>query len=195
MECYTWNTPNGQKPSIILEELALDYTIVTVDIDAGEQDDPNYRKINPNGNIPSLRDGDLTVFESGAILHYLAEKHGRFLPADGQARLDAMAWTFWQVGGLGPMIGQRGHFLNADGDHDYAAKRYLGETLRLYDVLEARLTQADYLAGADYTIADMMAWPWASGGFDFLDKQANERVGELSATRDWCENIRQRAAN
>ncbi|KIT18232.1 glutathione S-transferase family protein [Jannaschia aquimarina] len=191
---YAWDTPNGQKPAILLEELGVDYDLRAVDIGKGAQDDPAFRAISPNGKIPALVDGDVTLFESGAILLHLAVNHGRFLPTNGQARADALAWTFWQVGGLGPMIGQWGHFLMADGDHTYARERYLAETLRLYGVLEGRLAKAKNLAGPDYSIADMMVFPWAKGGLGFLEKAAADRLPDLPATRAWIERIAGRPA-
>ncbi len=191
---HAWDTPNGQKPAILLEELSLDYDLRAVDIGKGAQDAPAFRAISPNGKIPAMEDGDVTLFESGAILLHLAVNHGRFLPTSGQARADALAWTFWQVGGLGPMIGQWGHFQMADGDHDYAQERYLAETLRLYGVLEGRLAEAENLAGADYSIADMMVLPWAKGGLGFLENAAADRLPDLPATRAWIDRIAGRSA-
>lgn len=191
---YTWNTPNGQKPAILLEELSLAYETKPVDIGAGEQHEAAFRAISPNGKIPALVDGDVSVFESGAILFYLAEQHGRFVPEGGQARADALAWTFWQVGGLGPMIGQWGHFLSADERLPYAIERYLSETLRLYGVLEARLTATVHLAGHDYSIADMMVFPWATGGLGYLESAAADRLPPLPATRKWIAGIEARPA-
>lgn len=194
IELHTWDTPNGQKPAILLEELGLEYEVRAVDIGAGAQDAPAFRAISPNGKIPALIDGETTLFESGAILLHLALRHDRFLPVDDQGRADALAWTFWQVGGLGPMIGQWGHFLMADGEHDYARERYLAETLRLYDVLETRLDAAAYLAGVDYSIADMMTFPWAKGGLGFLEKAAADRLPPLPMTRAWVSSIEGRPA-
>ena len=191
---HTWNTPNGQKPAILLEELGLDYDIVRVDIGAGAQDTPAFRALSPNGKIPALIDGDVTLFESGAILLHLAQKHAAFLPEGGQARADALAWTFWQVGGLGPMIGQWGHFLMAPENLPYAIERFLAETLRLYSVLEARLGAQPYLAGDTYSIADMMSFPWAKGGLSYLEGAAADRLPPLPATRRWIAEIEARPA-
>lgn len=191
---HTWNTPNGQKPAILLDELGLEYEIALVDIGAGEQSAAPFKSLNPNGKIPALQDADVTVFESGAILLHLAETHGRFLPETGQARADALAWTFWQVGGLGPMIGQWGHFLMADETLPYAIERYLAETIRLFEVLEARLAAEPYLAGDTYSIADMMSFPWAKGGLQYLDSAAADRLQPLPATRRWIAEIEARPA-
>ncbi|MGB3796012.1 MAG: glutathione S-transferase C-terminal domain-containing protein, partial [Alteraurantiacibacter sp.] len=125
---------------------------------------------------------------------HLAETYEKFIPSDKQGRLDAYAWTFWQVGGLGPMIGQWGHFLNAQGDHDYALERYLAETLRLFDVLDKRLANAEYLAGSEYSIADMMCWPWAEGGLGFLDKAAGDRAPAAVNVRRWIGEVSIRPA-
>lgn len=198
IDLYTWNTPNGQKPALLLEEIGLDYTLHGVDIGAGEQHAFGYLKLNPNGKIPTLVDrrGDTTVtlFESGAILLHLAETANLFLPPSPQGRADALNWAFWQVGGLGPMIGQWGHFLNAEGQHGYAMERYLTESLRLFGVLESRLAGAPYLAGADYSIADMMVFPWAEGGLGFLRGQATDRVPDLPAVDTWISRIAARPA-
>jgi GST-like protein len=157
---HTWTTPNGIKPIILLEELEVPYQIVWVDLGKGEQHDPDYLRINPNAKIPALVDDGVPIFESGAILIYLAEKYGRFLARDGQARTDALGWLFFQVGSIGPMFGQLGHFLRADEKIPYAIDRYRKETERLYGVLEKRLGEADFLAG-EYSIADMASFGWA----------------------------------
>lgn len=192
MDLHSWNTPNGKKPVILLEELDAGYQLHPVNISAGDQNEHEFLKISPNGKIPALVDGDLKIFESGAIAMHLAEKFGQFLPSKGQSRIDALAWTFWQVGGLGPMIGQWGHFLNADGDHAYALERYLSETLRLFDVLDQRLGEHEYLAGQEYTIADIMCWPWAEGGLSFLDKAAGDRTPTATNVRRWIGEISMR---
>ncbi|MFK7792747.1 MAG: glutathione S-transferase N-terminal domain-containing protein [Devosiaceae bacterium] len=191
---HTWNTPNGQKPAIMLEELGLTYDVVMVDIGKGDQHQPGFRKLSPNSKIPALVDGDVTLFESGAILMHLAEKHGQFLPTQGQARADALAWTFWQVGGLGPMMGQWGHFLRAEEKVPYAIERYLAESIRLLEVMEERLSANAHLAGNDYTIADMMIFPWLKGGYQFLSKATSDRLPALTATRAWIDTIDARPA-
>lgn len=194
LELHTWNTPNGLKPAILLAELGLDYDLIQVDIGAGDQHQPGFRTISPNGKIPALIDGDIKLFESGAILLHLAEKHGRFLPTSGAARADALAWTFWQVGGLGPIFGQWGHFHNLEKTHDYALERYLAESIRLLEVLEKQLIENTFVAGEDYTIADMMIFPWIKGGYRFLQNAPQDRLPELSATHAWMAKIADRLA-
>lgn len=191
---YTWTTPHGEKPVILLEELSVDYDLALIDISAGEQDADTFRRLNPNGKIPALEDDGVTYFESGAILLHLAEKHGRFLPANAQVRADALAWTFWQVGGLGPMIGQWGHFLMAKEPQPLAQERYLIETLRLLNVMEKHLSQRPYLAGEGYSIADMMCFPWVKGGLGFLEAKAAERLNDLPNLRRWMATIAKRPA-
>ncbi len=168
IDLYYAPTPNGWKISIMLEECGLDYNLKPVNIGAGEQFAPEFLKISPNNRIPAIVDHDpvdggepVSVFETGAILLYLAEKTGQFLPADVRGRVSVMQWLMWQMGGLGPMLGQNGHFkLYAPEKLPYAIDRYERETARLYGVLDRRLAEADYVAGADYTIADMAIFPW-----------------------------------
>lgn len=191
---HTWNTPNGLKPAILLEELGLTYDLVHVDIGKGEQHQPDFRSISPNGKIPALVDGDIKLFESGAILMHLAEKHGRFLPASGQQRAETLAWTFWQVGGLGPIFGQWGHFHNLEETHAYALERYLAESIRLLEVLNKQLEDNSFVAGDDYTIADMMIFPWIKGGYRVLTQAPQERLPKLEATRDWMARMADRPA-
>lgn len=167
IDLYYWPTPNGHKITIFLEETALDYRIIPVNIGRGEQFKPDFLKIAPNNRMPAIVDpmpkdaaGPLSVFESGAILLYLAEKTGRFYPADLRGRYEVLQWLFWQMAGLGPMLGQNHHFLHyAPEKLPYAIDRYLKETSRLYAVLDAQLTDREYLA-RDYSIADMASYPW-----------------------------------
>jgi GST-like protein len=165
---YTWSTPNGRKVSIMLEECALSYGVHPVDITKGEQLRPDFVAINPNSKIPAIVDtdgpdgGPITLFESGAILIYLAAKTGRFLPADERGKYAALQWLMFQMGGVGPMFGQAHHFLRfAPEPLPYAIKRYSAETARLYGVLDQRLGEAEYLAG-EYTIADIATFPWVA---------------------------------
>ncbi len=161
---YTWATPNGRKVSIMLEECALPYVVRPVDIGRGEQFAADFVAINPNAKIPAIVDDEtgLTLFESGAILVYLAERSGRFLPAAGAARYAVLQWLMFQMGGVGPMFGQTHHFLRfAPQPVPYAIERYGQETRRLYGVLDARLAEAEYLAG-DYSIADIATFPWVA---------------------------------
>ncbi|HMK90219.1 MAG TPA: glutathione binding-like protein [Methylocystis sp.] len=164
---YYWPTPNGHKITIFLEEAEFDYRIAPLDITKGEQFAPAFLAISPNNRMPAIVDdapadggAPLSVFESGAILLYLAEKTGKFLSSALRERIRALEWLFWQVGGLGPMAGQNHHFARyAPEKIPYAIERYVNETNRLYGVLDRRLGEAAYLAG-DYSIADMAAYPW-----------------------------------
>ncbi len=165
IDLYTWSTPNGRKVSIMLEEVGLPYTVHAVDIGKDEQFEPGFLKISPNNRIPAIVDrsnGDLPLFESGAILMYLAEKTGKLMPTNERARWHAVQWLMWQMGGVGPMLGQIHHFLRAaKGKAPYADERYVKEGKRLYGVLDRQLARSDYVAG-DYSIADISIWPWIS---------------------------------
>jgi GST-like protein len=166
LEVYTWNTPNGYKVPILLEELGVPYNLHLVNISKDEQKRPQYLKLNPNNKIPTLVDpdaegGPLVIFESGAIMLYLAEKYGKFMPTDVRGKYAVMEWLMFQMAGVGPMLGQLSHFVKfAPEKIDYAIERYTKEAVRLYDVLEKRLGEVEYLAG-EYSIADMATWPWA----------------------------------
>ncbi|MBL9033191.1 MAG: glutathione S-transferase N-terminal domain-containing protein [Rhodospirillaceae bacterium] len=168
IELYTWPTPNGHKVHIALEELGLPYTVHAVDIGAGDQFKPDFLKISPNNRIPAIVDRDgpggrqMALFESGAILIYLAEKTGRLLaPKGSAARYAAIQWLMFQMGGIGPMLGQSHHFrVFAPEKYQYAIDRYTNEAKRLYGVLDRRLGEAPYLAGAEYGIADIATFPW-----------------------------------
>jgi GSH-dependent disulfide-bond oxidoreductase len=166
IDFYYWPTPNGHKVAIMLEETGLSYRLKPVNILRGEQFKPGFLKINPNNKIPAIVDRDgpggkpFPIFESGAILQYLAEKTGQYMPREMRARYVVMQWLMFQVGGVGPMFGQCGHFLGyARRKIPYAIDRYRNETLRLYGVMDQRLRKQPYLAG-DYSIADMAIWPW-----------------------------------
>ncbi len=162
IDLYTWTTPNGRKVSIALEEMGLPYQSHAIDITKDEQFAPDFLKIAPNNRIPAIvdRDTNIALMESGAILIYLADKTGKFLPKDGEPRYRVIEWLMWQMGGIGPMIGQAHHFLRANpGKSAYSEERYHKETQRLYGVLDRRLAGRDYVAG-DYSIADMAIWPW-----------------------------------
>jgi GST-like protein len=167
IDLYFWTTPNGYKPLIFLEEAGVPYTIQPVNISKGEQFEPAFLEISPNNRIPAIVDSaprnggaPIPLFESGAILLYLAEKTGRYLPKDPAGRAEVMQWLFWQMGGLGPMLGQNLHFSTyAPEKIPYAIERYQNETERLYRVMDTRLADRPYLAGA-YSIADMASYPW-----------------------------------
>jgi len=164
IDFYTWSTPNGRKVSIMLEECGLDYTAHAIDISKDEQFAPEFLKIAPNNRIPAIVDQDngLSLFESGAILQYLAQKTGKFWASEGEAHWRTTEWLMWQMGGAGPMLGQVHHFLKFNkGKAPYAEERYAKEAKRLYGVLDRRLAEAEYMAG-DYSIADMATWPWIS---------------------------------
>jgi GST-like protein len=170
---YTWKTPNGRKPAIALEELGLAYDVHAVDIDNDEQFTPAFLKLSPNNKIPAIVDDEtgVTLFESGAILEYLADKTGRLLPRSGPERYAALQWLYWQVGGVGPMFGQLGFFIRSSEKIPVALARYSAETLRLLDVLEKRLAVSAFLGGADFGIADIATYPWLS--------RAVSRYGEV----------------
>lgn len=169
IDLYTWGTPNGRKISVALEEMALPYAVHPIDITQGKQFDEAFLKISPNNRIPAIVDPDgpdgapISVFESGAILIYLAEKTGRFLPSDPRARVQAMEWLMWQVGGFGPMPGQVHHFLGVSNPQDqrYGLERYSKETHRLYGVMDKRLATNEFFAG-ELSIADfaILGWAW-----------------------------------
>ncbi len=164
IDLYTWSTPNGRKVSIMLEECGLAYAAHAVDINKDEQFKPDFLKISPNNRIPAIvdRDTGLAIFESGAILMYLAEKTGKFWSPEPKARWQTVQWLMWQMGGAGPMLGQVHHFAKFNaGKAPYAEERFLKEAKRLYGVLDRRLAEAEYVAGA-YSIADMAIWPWIS---------------------------------
>ena len=167
IDLYTWSTSNGRKASIMLEELGADYTVHPIHIGKGDQFTPEYLAINPNGKIPAIIDSDgpggapITVFESGAILIYLAEKFGRFLPVEPVARMEVIQWLMFQMGGIGPIFGQVHHFLRAAKEKvPYGIERYGTEARRLYGVLDRRLDGREHLAGDGYSIADIATWPW-----------------------------------
>lgn len=180
IDLFTWGTPNGRKVSIALEEMGLDYTAHAVDITTGEQFDPAFLRISPNNKIPAIVDQDSgrTLMESGAILIYLAEKSGRFLPA--RQRWEVLEWLMWQMGGIGPMLGQVHHFLRFNrGKAPYAEERYVSEARRLYGVLDRRLADHEYIAD-EYSIADMATWPWISR-YEWQEID----LGEFENVRRW----------
>lgn len=168
IELHYWPTPNGHKITLFLEEAGLPYEIKPVNIGKGDQFRPEFLAISPNNRMPAIVDTSpadggepLSVFESGAILQYLAEKTGRFLPGDTRGRFKVLQWLFWQMGGLGPMLGQNHHFNRyAPEKIPYAIDRYVNETRRLYGVLDKQLDGRAFIAGKDYTIADMACYPW-----------------------------------
>ncbi len=165
IDLYTWFTPNGRKVSIMLEECGLDYTTHAVNIGKDEQFAPDFLKISPNNKIPAIvdRDNGKSVMESGAILMYLADKTGKLWPQDPDGKWSTMEWLMFQMGGVGPMFGQCHHYTKYNpGKAPYAEERYLNETKRLYGVMNKKLGQTAYLAGDEYTIADIAVWPWTA---------------------------------
>lgn len=189
IELYYWPTPNGKKISIMLEECRLDYEVKPVDIGAGDQFKPEFLAISPNNRMPAIVDTDtgISVFEGGAILIYLAEKAGMFLPREQAPRFDVLQWLFWQAGGLGPMAGQLSHFRSyTDEEHEYALERYTSEYDRLLAVMDVQLRKREFLAGA-LSIADFASFPWVVPyqrlGID-LDRFVN--------VRRWFDTLKQR---
>lgn len=175
IDLYTFTTPNGRKVSIMLEELELPYTAHTIDITKGDQMAPEFLKISPNNKIPAIVDHDngVSMMESGAIMLYLAEKTGKFVPTSDKGRWAHMEWLMLQMGGIGPMLGQTHHFVKYNpGKAPYAEERYLNENKRIYGVLDKRLADHEYLVD-EYSVADMATWPWISR-FDWQTMDLNE---------------------
>lgn len=197
IDLFYWPTPNGHKITLFLEETGLDYTLHPVDIGKGAQFEDAFLAISPNNKMPAIIDrapadgGDrLSVFESGAILQYLAEKTGRFLPAEPRQRIATIEWLTWQMAGLGPMTGQYGHFnVYAPEKIDYAIERYTREVERLLGVLDRRLQGRPFIVGDDYTIADMAAYPW----IDVYDRAPID-LGPFPEVRRWHASIAERPA-
>jgi GST-like protein len=194
---YYWPTPNGHKLTLFLEEAGLPYRLLPVDIGAGAQFSPEFLAISPNNRIPAIVDqapadggAPIAVFESGAILCYLAEKTGRFLPTDPRGRKTVLEWLFWQVGGLGPMAGQNHHFNRyAPEKLSYAIERYTNETNRLYGVLDRRLAGREFIAGSAYSIADMAIYPWIVPW-----QRQRQNLDDFPELKRWFEAIGARAA-
>jgi GST-like protein len=193
---YYWPTPNGHKVTMFLEETGLAYQLKGVNIGKGEQFEPGFLKISPNNRMPAIVDDDppgggapVSVFESGAILTYLGEKTGKFLPKDLRGRVEVMQWLFWQMGGLGPMAGQNHHFaIYAPEKLPYAIDRYVKETGRLYAVLDKRLADREFIAGA-YSIADMASYPWI-----VPYERQGQKLEDFPNLKRWFEAIKSRPA-
>ncbi len=191
IDLYTFGTPNGRKASIMLEEVGLDYVVHKIDITKGEQFTPEFVEINPNSKIPAIidRDTEITVFESGAILIYLADKTGKLLSSETKQRFATIEWLMFQMGSVGPMFGQYNHFFKyAPEKIPYAIERYRKETLRLYDVLNTQLSKTEYISG-DYSIADIAIYPWV-GAYRFMELSLEEHP----QLQRWYETIKQRPA-
>ncbi len=202
IDLYSAATPNGQKIHIMLEETGLEYRVIWIDIDAGDQFDPAFLEISPNNKVPAIVDHDgpggeeITLFESGAILLYLAEKTGRFLPQEPDRRWETLQWLMWQIGGFGPMLGQAHHFNRyapmRPGNPvvlPYAQERYTNEAGRLYSVLDKRLSSHDYVAADEYTIADMAIFPWCR-----LHERQRQDINDYPNVKRWFERIAARPA-
>jgi GST-like protein len=193
---YSWGTPNGNKLHIMLEELGLQYRLVPVNLARGEQRNPEFVKISPNAKIPAIVDPRgpdgriVTLSESGAILIYLAEKHGQFMPTDPLERLAALQWIMFQMGHVGPMIGQLHHFQSAPAGNDYAIERYRKEGERLLDVMEVRLRASAFLASGEYSIADICTWPWIRSWVH----TTKQELGARPALTRWYAAIEERPA-
>jgi len=196
IDVYSWATPNGHKIHIMLEELGLEYKAIPIDIGAGDQFTPEFLAISPNNKIPAIVDSDgpggkpLALFESGAILFYLAEKTGRFLPLDPVGRYTTMQWLMFQMGGVGPMLGQAHHFrIYAPEKIEYAVNRYSNEAKRLYGVMDTQLGVTRYLAGNDYSIADIATFPWTRSW-----KNQGIELDEFPNVKRWFDEISARPA-
>ncbi|MEO8490490.1 glutathione S-transferase N-terminal domain-containing protein [Pseudomonas sp.] len=197
IDLYYWTTPNGHKVSLFLEEAGLPYEVHPINIGQGDQFKPDFLKIAPNNRIPAIVDNNptdggapISLFESGAILLYLAEKTGQFIPKDLRGRQEALQWLFWQMGGLGPMAGQNHHFSQfAPEKIPYAIKRYVEETARLYGVLDRRLAGRPFVAGEDYSIADMAIYPWIVS-----HKWQSQRLEDFPHVQRWFNSIKERPA-
>jgi len=191
IDLYFWPTPNGRKISIMLEESGLEYNTIPVDIGAGDQFQPDFLRISPNNRMPAIVDHDngMSVFEGGAILIYLAEKCGQYLPQEQKERFDVLQWLFWQAGGLGPMAGQLSHFVNyAKEKVPYARERYANEYDRLLAVMDVRLRDRDFLAG-DYSIADIASFPWI-----IPYRRYGAELDRFKNLRRWFDSIKSRPA-
>lgn len=194
IDLYYWPTGNGKKITIMLEECGLPYRVTPININKGDQFTPEYEAINPNNKMPAIVDhdcegGPITIFESGAILQYLAEKTGRFMPGDTHGKYRVLQWVYWQVGGLGPIAGQAHHFLRYSPQKiEYAMHRFKSEVSRLYKVMDKQLSRTEYLAG-EYSIADIAAWPWVAR-YDWQGQDLND----YPAVKRWFETIGARPA-
>jgi len=202
IDLYTWPTPNGHKVHIFLEETGLAYNVIPVNISKGDQFEPEFLKISPNNKMPAMVDHDgpggssesgdgkpISMFESGAMLIYLAEKTGRFMPAEPRARYEVLQWLMFQMASVGPMLGQNHHFRRyAPDNYDYAVDRYTNETTRIYRVIDTRLADNEYIAG-DYSIADMAIYPWL-----IYHKMQGQNIDDHLHLKRWFDMIAARPA-
>lgn len=199
IDLYTWTTPNGRKVSIMLEELGVPYQTIPVDLGAGRQFDAEFLAINPNGKIPAIVDrdapgGPLAIFESGAILIHLAEKHGRFLASEPRARALTLEWLMFQMSAIGPFLGQINYWMNnAPEKVPQAIQRYLDESVRIIEVFNTGLTGREYIAG-DYSIADMAAYPWIVAAWGPFSAMLPQKVAGMPNVGAWLERVGKREA-
>ena len=196
IDLYTWTTPNGRKGSIMLEEVGLDYEVHPINIGEGEQFSPDFLAVSPNNKIPAIvdRELDVSIFESGAILIYLAEKTGQLLPTEVVPRAKVLEWLMFQMSGIGPMFGQVGHFMQSAPEQiPYAIDRFASESARLMKVLDDQLGREAYAAG-DYSIADIALYPWVSVGFAPLRQMQADVLGEGTNIERWLGSVGERAA-
>jgi GST-like protein len=196
IDLYYWPTPNGKKVTIFLEEVGLPYNLMPVDITAGEQFDEEFLRISPNNKMPAIVDSEgpngepISVFESGAILLYLAEKTGRFMPSSPRRRYEALQWLMFQVSSVGPMLGQAHHFRGyAPEEIPYAVDRYTNEAARLYGVMDSRLSEVEYFVDDDYSIVDMAIYPWVAS-----HKKQGQKIEDYPNLRRWYEAMGKRPA-
>jgi GST-like protein len=195
IDLYFWPTPNGWKITIMLEELGLPYKVIPVEIGKGDQFKPEFLAISPNNKMPAIVDPDgpdgepISIFESGAIMIYLAEKTGKLMPADPRGRIRVLEWLMFQMGTVGPMLGQAHHFRNyAPEQIDYAVNRYTREASRIYQVIDTRLADNAYLAGDEYSIADIAVWPW------LLPHRQGQDLADLPNLKRWRDSVKNRPA-
>jgi GST-like protein len=198
IDLYYWPTPNGKKVTILLEECGIPYKVIPLQIGAGDQFKPEFLKLNPNHRMPAMVDHEplgggapLAIFESGAIMMYIAEKTGKFWPKDVRGRYEVTQWVMWQMANQGPKLGECGHFrrLTDQGDQSYAVRRFTDEANRLYGVLNFRLYDRRYLAGDEYTIADMISYPWSVNW-----KNQGQDIAEFPYFKRWFDEIGDRPA-
>lgn len=198
IDLYTWTTPNGRKVSIFLEETGLEYDVIPVDLEKGDQRSSEFTALNPNQKIPAIVDHDvkgdpIRIFESGAILIYLAEKTGTFLPAEGAERATVLQWLMYQMSHVGPILGQANHFATHADPIPYAIERFVGESARILGVVHTGLDGKEYLGG-EYSIADIASYPWIAAAWEPLSTMLPDQVGVLSNVERWLDRLGAREA-
>lgn len=198
IDLYTWTTPNGRKISIFLEETGIPYEVIPIDLEKGDQRNDEFTSLNPNQKIPAIVDHDvkgkpIRLFESGAILIYLAEKTGTFLPAEGQERADVLQWLMYQMSHVGPILGQANHFATQTEPIPYAVERFLGEAMRITGVLNTDLQGKEYLAG-QYSIADMATYPWIAAAWAPFSAMMPDETMKLTNVKEWLDRLGRREA-